>query len=405
MNQKKNNSTNMKRISKWIVGIVALCILIYLCANNIPGILKAISSIVSLFIPLILGVVIALIINVPMRSIEKRLFAKTNKPKLVKLRRPLAIILSELLVFGIFILVALLVVPELINAITILSGNLIKFINTLSQYEATIDFSSLPFGEYINLDQINWQQIESQIESFVKSQSSTVVNTALSTAFSVAGGFINFVVGFVFSIYTLFHKEKLEQQAKRLLCAWLPAGISNYTIHVASVFSKTFRSFISAQTTEALILGSLCALGMMLLRLPYVTMISALVGVTALIPVIGAFIGTIIGAFMILTVDPFQTIVFVIFLLILQQIEGNLIYPKVVGASIRLPAMWVLAAVTIGGSIGGPIGMLIGVPTTSALYTLIREATENREAKLSAENTVEDENSSPETTEDTLSEQ
>ena len=335
--------------------------------------------------PLIVGAVIALIINVPMRSIEKRLFPKTNRPGLLRLRRPLAIISAELLVFGIFILVAALVIPELIKAIALLSGNLLSFIDRLAQLESTVDFSKLPLGNYLSQIDIDWNEIKISIEQLVKSQGVNAFNTALSTAGSVAGGLLNFIVGSIFAIYALFHKEKLQKQAKRLISAWLPSKTARHIFHISSVCCDTFRNFIAAQTTEALILGSMCALGMMILRLPYVPMISALVGVTALIPVIGAFIGTIVGAFMILTVDPIKTLIFVIFLLILQQVEGNLIYPKVVGASIRLPAMWVLAAVTVGGSAGGPLGMLVGVPTASALYSLIREATEHREQKILSE--------------------
>ena len=388
MSQKPKRS--VKRLAKLIIGIAAACILIYIAASNLPGILSGVSKVISLFIPLIVGLVIALIINVPMRSFEKRLFAKTNNPKLLKLKRPLAIVLAELLVFGIFVLVALLVIPELVKAIALLSSNLINFIDKMAQFESSIDIRDLPFGNYLTLIDIDWEQIKNEIELFVRSQGSNVMNTALSTLSSVAGGVINFVVGFVFAIYVLFHKKKLQSQSIRLMNAWLPSKLSRYSQHVASVFNDTFRNFIAAQTTEALILGSLCAVGMMILRLPYIPMISALVGVTALIPVIGAFIGTIVGAFMILTVDPIKTIIFVVFLLILQQIEGNLIYPKVVGASIRLPAMWVLAAVTVGGSIGGALGMLIGVPTTSALYTLVREATEKREQRLASDEIPEE---------------
>ena len=382
----KRSDRRIKRLTKWIIGIAAACILIFIAASNLDVILSVISNIIGLFMPLIVGVIIAVIINVPMSSIEKRLFTKTNKPRLLKLKRPLAIILAELLVFGIFMLVAALVIPELINAVPLLANMLLDLIDKLATLESSMPLEDLPFGDYLaNFFDIDWNSARDAINSILRTYSGDFMNTALGTVGSVAGGLLNFVVGTVFSIYSLFHKEKLQSQARRLMNAWLPSRISRYSQHVASVFCETFKNFITAQTTEALILGSLCAVGMMILRLPYVPMISALVGVTALIPVIGAFIGTIVGAFMILAVDPIKTVIFVIFLLVLQQIEGNLIYPKVVGASIRLPAMWVLAAVTVGGSIGGPLGMLIGVPTASALYTLVREATEHREMKIAEE--------------------
>ena len=193
---------------------------------------------------------------------------------------------------------------------------------------------------------------------------------------------MTFFIGLTFAIYILAGKEKLKRQGFRLMRAWLPRRLGEVLIHVFSVCNQTFRHFIAGQATEAIILGSLCMVGMAILRIPYAPMIGALVGVTALIPVLGAFVGTIIGAIMILTVDPFKALVFVIFLLILQQVEGNLIYPKVAGAKINLPAMWVLAAVTVGGNLAGPLGMLLGVPAASAAYALLREATEKREARM-----------------------
>lgn len=384
----------MKRLAKWVIGIAAACIIIYLAISNIGSILGVVSEIISLFMPLIIGVMIAFIINVPMSSIEKRLFQKTNNPKITRFRRPLAIVFAELIVLSILFLLGALVVPELFNALPLLRDMLLGLISDLATLESNIRLEDMPFGEYISgFFNVDWQSIQNSINSLVINYSGDFMTTAIGTFGSFAGALLNFVVGTVFSIYCLFHKEKLQSQARRLMNAWLPSRVSSYTQHVAAVCCDTFKNFVTAQTTEALILGSLCAVGMMILRMPYVPMISALVGVTALIPVIGAFIGTIIGAFMILAVDPIKAIIFVIFLLVLQQIEGNLIYPKVVGASIRLPAMWVLAAVTVGGSLGGPLGMLLGVPATSALYTLIREATADREAALAEESGKSDENS------------
>ena len=184
-----------------------------------------------------------------------------------------------------------------------------------------------------------------------------------------------------FAIYILSGKEKLKRQGGRLMRVWLPQKLNDTLLYVFKVCNMTFRHFIAGQSTEAIILGTLCMIGMAILRIPYAPMIGALVGVTALIPVVGAFVGTIVGALMILTVDPFKAFVFVIFLLILQQVEGNLIYPRVMGAKINLPAMWVLAAVTVGGNLAGPLGMLLGVPAASAAYALLREATNRREKR------------------------
>ena len=196
----------------------------------------------------------------------------------------------------------------------------------------------------------------------------------------IASSFIDGIVAFVFSIYILANKETLARQISRLARVWLPNRFVDHMGHVCAVSGDVFRQFIVGQTTEAVILGSLCGIGMAILRIPYAHMVGALVGVTALIPYVGAFLATVIGAFMILTVNPFKALVFVIFLLTLQQVEGNLIYPRVVGAKINLPAMWVLAAITVGGNLAGPFGMLLGVPAASAAYALLKEATKKREA-------------------------
>lgn len=181
------------------------------------------------------------------------------------------------------------------------------------------------------------------------------------------------------SLYILGSKDKLKAQFTRLIRAWLPEGAGGYLIHVASVCNTTFRQFIVGQTIEAVILGLLCSMGMLILRIPYAPTIGALVGVMALIPIAGAWAAAFIGAFLILTVNPFKAVVFLIFLLILQQVEGNLIYPRVVGSKIQLRAIWVLTAITVGGGLAGPIGMLLGVPAASAAYYLLREATKKRE--------------------------
>ena len=198
---------------------------------------------------------------------------------------------------------------------------------------------------------------------------------------SVASSLIDGIVAFVFCIYVLANKETLARQFGRLARVWLPKQFTNTASHIITVCADVFQQFIIGQTTEAVILGSLCGIGMAILRIPYAPMVGALVGVTALIPYVGAFLATIVGAFMILTVNPFKALIFVIFLLALQQVEGNLIYPKVVGKKINLPAIWVLAAITIGGNLAGPIGMLLGVPAASAAYALIKEETIKREAR------------------------
>ena len=374
-----DTSEKRRKISKWFIGIFTCCILIYLGFRHISSVAGAISWLIDLAKPLLIGAILALIFNVPMSFFERNLRKKT---KLRKGARPLAIVLALALVFGMFIGITVLVVPELIEAVKLIIQIAGGGLDQLAQMETNTALMGTPVGQYFAKLDIDWLGLKTQMEEWFKSQSGTFVNQAVGAAGSFAGSLVTFFIGLVFAIYILSGKEKLKQQVCRLIHVWLPEKFGETLIHVSSVCSKTFRLFIAGQATEAIILGTLCMIGMAILRIPYAPMVGALVGVTALIPVVGAFVGTIVGAIMILTVDPFKAVVFVIFLLILQQIEGNMIYPKVVGSKIKLPAIWVLAAVTIGGNLGGPIGMLLGVPAASAAYALIKEATAKRENEL-----------------------
>lgn len=365
-----------KKLAKWLIGVVTACILIFLGIQNLGVVAGAVSWVMGLIMPLILGFVFALILNVPMRFFESHLWAKTNKEGLRKLRRPLAFIISLVLIIGILVGVVWLVIPELVDAVKLIVQSVIDLINTLNGMEAA-ELAELPLGSVLlNTD---WDKILNTLQTWLKNQGGAIVNTAVGTIGSLVGGVFDFFISFVFSVYILFNKDKLKAQAKRLVRVWLPKNVGEWSIHAAAVTGKNFRNFISGQSLEAVILGTLCMIGMLILRIPYAPMVGALVGVTALIPVVGGFIGAVVGAFMILTVEPVKAIIFVVYLLILQQLEGNLIYPRVMGSRVNLPGMWILAAVTIGGGIAGPVGMLLSVPIASTVYVLLREATAKRE--------------------------
>lgn len=364
-----------QKAAKWVVGVVSACILVYLGLRHMGMIAEAVGWLANLLKPLLLGGILALILNVPMSMIETRLLKKLRRGK-----RPLAILLALILVVGIFVGVAFLVIPELLEAITLIVQIVRDGLEQLAGLDHTGVLAQTPFAEWIN--NIDWLGLSAQLETWLKEQSGSLASHAMGAVGSVVSGIVTSVIGLTFAIYILAGKEQLKRQTSRLLRVWLPARVSSGVIHVASVSAGTFKLFIAGQATEAIILGTLCMVGMAILRLPYAPMIGALVGVTALIPVVGAFVGTIVGAIMILTVDPFKAVVFVIYLLILQQVEGNVIYPRVVGSKINLPAIWVLAAVTIGGNLAGPFGMLLGVPAASAAYALIKEATALREQRM-----------------------
>ena len=372
-----------KKLARWLIGIATACILIFLGVQNINVVADAVSWVTGLIMPLILGFAFALILNVPMRFFESHIWSKAKKKGLQKLRRPVSFIISLVLIIGILVGVVWLVIPELVSAIKVIVQGVIDLVNKLSAMSEA-ELAELPLGSVlINTD---WDKLLDTLQTWLKNQSGTIVNTAVGTIGSLVGGIFDFFISFVFAIYILFSKDKLKAQAKRMIRVWLPKNFGEWSIHAASVTSQNFRNFISGQSLEAVILGVLCMVGMWIFGFPYAPMIGALVGVTALIPVVGGFIGAGVGAFMILTVDPLKAVFFLIFIVVLQQLEGNLIYPRVMGSRVNLPGMWILAAVTVGGGIAGPVGMLLSVPIASTVYVLVREATDNREKKIAISN-------------------
>lgn len=367
---------NRKRISLWIIGIIAACSLIFLGVQNISSVAGAVRWLIKLISPLIIGFGVALVLDVPLQFFERHIFSKTEKPLLRKMRRPVSFVVSILVILGILAGIVVLVIPELVEAVKVIVQIVTDFVNKLLAMSEE-EILELPLGEYlINFD---WKGLLTTAQEWLKNQGGTLVNTAFTTISSAVTSIVNFGIGVVFAVYVLLNKDKLSVQLKRLMKVWLPEKTSSTLLHAASVAGSNFRNFISGQTLEAMILGGLCMVGMLILKIPYAPMVGALVGVTALIPVIGGFIGVGVGTVMILTQNPLKALIFIIFFVVLQQFEGNIIYPKVMGSRVKLPSIWILAAVTIGGSVAGPLGMLLSVPCASTAYTLIREATDNRE--------------------------
>lgn len=388
----KFNINDGKKIAKWVLGIVFFGILLYLGVRYINYVASAFLWMFNLVRPLVIGFVLALIINVPMRFIESHLFSKTKRKFLLKLRRPMSLVLSFLSIIGILIGIIWLVIPELVDAVLLLADTVKDYATRVIQLQNQGRLSEIPFGSY--LANFDWSKVSNSVQDFITTEGSQLVNTAVGKVSSVIGGIVDFFIAIIFSVYILISKETLKKQVVRLVKVWLPAKFGKWLIHAGEVAGGIFRNFVSGQTLEGLILGLLCFVGMLILQLPYSPMVSVLVGVFSLIPVVGAFIAAFVGAFMIFTVSPFQALVFLIFLVVLQQLEGNLIYPRVMGSKINLPAMWVLTAVTIGGSLAGAVGMLFCIPVFSTIYVLVKEATQNRENKLAensfAETTVDD---------------
>lgn len=333
--------------------------------------------------PLIVGCVIAYIVNIVMSAFE-RLYPKTKRKIFTAIKRPLCMLLAYAAVILVVVLVVYMIIPELVECVQLLIDKLPGAIETAYNWlDARFDMSYLMSegSSYIQNGNIDWQGIIEKAGSILMTGVGGAMGSIFSIVTSVFSWIVTLVVAIVFSIYLLLGKEQIGRQFTRLMESYLHSRIARRVQYVVKVVDSSFHSFIVGQCVEAVVLGCLCIIGMLIFNFPYATMIGCLVGFTALIPVAGAYIGAAVGAFMIFTVEPLQALLFVIFLVVLQQLEGNLIYPRVVGSSIGLPGIWVLAAITVGGGVMGVAGMLLGVPLFAGLYQILRDDLRRRERR------------------------
>lgn len=359
---------------KKILLVITYALVLLVVVLNIEAVLSFFGWVFVLLIPFIVGLSIAFILNVIMRSIEERLFSKFSG-RIDRFKRPIALVMSLVIVLGLIFLLLFLVIPELANTIEIVSDKLPGAMETFENWSKGI-IGDLPFDlPEIELD---WEKVTEWSASFLGKGSTALFSTTLGITSSIFSALLNTLLGLVFAIYLLLMKETLAKQMKKLLYAYLAKEKVEKILSVADRANSVFSQFVTGQFTEALIIGVLCFVGMLIFGMPYALVISALVGFTALIPVFGAFIGTGVGALLIVVVDPMKALWFILFIIVLQQVEGDLIYPKVVGDSIGLPGIWVLAAVTIGGSAFGVLGMLVGVPLSALLYSLLKDSVNYR---------------------------
>ena len=323
---------------------------------------------------LLLGCVIAYVLNILMSFYEKHYFPKSNHRTVLKSRRIVCMLAAILTLVAVVALIIGLVVPELVACVRLLAAEIPLAIDWAIVWleETGVLAAIMSEDAAASLTQINWQEKIAELASVLAAGVGDVAQVAVGAVTATFSGLAKFAIGLIFAIYLLMGKERLTGQLKRVMEHYLIPSWNEVICYVVGVFNNCFHKFIVGQCIEAVVLGVLCILGMSILKLPYAMMIGTLIGFTALIPVAGAYIGAGVGAFMILTVSPMQALIFLLFVVILQQLEGNLIYPKVVGSSIGLPGVWVLAAVTIGGGLMGIPGMLLGVPTAAAVYQLVR---------------------------------
>ncbi len=354
--------------------------ILYLSIHYFPQVAKFIETLIAASASLLIGCVIAYLVNILMSTYEKIYFPNKKHTFFVKSRRPVCLIWALATLLGVIALVVGLVVPQFVSCMELLISKAPAFLDKLSERLQTWDFLPDNILEYFK--SINWEEKFNQFGGILTSGIGSVFDFIVNTVSSVFSGIITAVLAIIFAIYLLISKEKVLGQCDKLFSHYLKKKWYDKIKHILNVLNICFRKYIIGQCLEAVILGILCTIGMFILRIPYAAMIGALVALTALIPIAGSFIGAIVGAFMILTVSPIKAIIFIIFLIILQQVEENLIYPRVVGTSIGLPSIWVLAAITIGGGVMGIIGMLIGVPLAAAIYKLLKEdIDENKQIK------------------------
>lgn len=360
---------------KDIIIIISYIALVIFALVNFSKIFVFLGKVISIFSPFLLGIILAFVLNVLNNFIEKKIFGKIKPSKIWnKIKRPLCITLSLILVFLTIFFVMNLLIPQLKNSASLFTDTLpaykediIGILNKFDVDESTVN----KVGEYLD----NFGKV---ITDYIKGNSKDVITVTTEVATSVVNIISKGIITLVFAIYMIAQKETLSRQINKVMKAYLKPKTINKINTVGTLANKTFSNFVTGQCLEALIFGSLVFVGMLIFRFPYASTIGVLLGFTALIPIFGAFIGTAIGFILIMMVSPVKAILFVVFIIVLQQIEGNLIYPRVVGKSIGLPGMWVLLSVTVGGSIGGILGMLIATPLCSLLYALFTKMVNDR---------------------------
>lgn len=365
------NRDNLRKIR----GLILFTVIVIVALWKYNLVLDALSFVVGIIFPFLLGGAIAFILNVPMHFLEHKLFGSMKaegKKWGKKLARPISLTLTIVIVIGIIAVVSLVVIPKLGGTFILLGRNIQDFIPKVQNWGEELFNNNKEIAAWINKMEIDWEKIMDSIMSFFKNGAGNVLDSTFTVAKGIVSGMTTFIIAFVFACYILLQKEKLNIQIRKVMCAYLNKGYVEKILDVCSLTYRTFSNFLAGQCLEASILGTMFVIMMTILRLPYALLVGVLIAFTALIPIFGAFIGCFIGAFLILMDTPMKALIFVILFLILQQIEGNLIYPKVVGNSVGLPSIWVLAAVSIGGSLMGIVGMLVFIPIVSVIYALFR---------------------------------
>ena len=378
------NSKNIKKIL-----FIILCgAIIFSAVQNFGVVTAFISKLAAIFSPIIAALCIAFVLNILLTALETKVFKfmdKSHKKFILKSKRPLCLVLTYLLAFGAVSLLMLVIIPDIIDTVTYLANKLPIFVNDARFWiEGLLDKFNLSQVDLPDI-KINWSALGKTVVNWLSGASNEIFGGAVNITTSVFSGVFDTIFSFVISVYILAQKEKIGRFTKRVIDAFIPQKGTSIIYHVSGRTYDLFAKFIGGQLTEALILGTLCFIGMSILRIPNALIISVLICVTALVPIVGATVGVITGFLLIIISNPVKAIIFVAFFLVLQQIEGNLIYPRVVGRAVGIPGVLVVSAVLVGGNIGGVLGALIAVPTCAVIYTLLREVVDWLHAKKTAD--------------------
>lgn len=370
------SNLSIKKIRELIVFTALLVVALW----KFDVVLDVLKTIGQIIFPFILGGAIVFVLNVPMSFLEKKIFENIKKENKAarKLARPVSLLLTIVLVVGVIALVMIGVIPQLTKTMGSLMINITDFIPQIKIWIRDFFHDNREIMNLVDQVQFNPDQAIRWGISLLGNGAGNMMNTTVSAVGSVVSGLATFFIAFSFACYVLFQKEKLHVQIRKVLFAFLPKQKADAFLKVCSLTYRTFANFLTGQCLEAVILGCMFVVTLSILRMPYALLIGVLIAFTALIPIFGAFIGCAVGSFLIFMVSPKQAIIFIIVFLVLQQIEGNLIYPHVVGESVGLPSIWVLAAVTIGGNLMGIVGMLVFIPLLSVVYTIFRKVVYQR---------------------------
>lgn len=371
---------NKKKLMFIFLG-VCLSIFLYWLLLETDQVISVFGGLYKVLSPFVVGAALAFVLNVPMRAIENWIRPVKNQ----NLRRSLAIVLTLVVIVLVLTGVLFLLVPQIIETVENLIDVLPDFFERMRNIAVTFmenhpELMEL-LVEYTDFESVDWSGLVQKVISVISGSLTSLADYLINAVVTLSSGIFNAVLSFVFALYCLTRKEILARQGRRVVYALLPEKIGDHVIRIMRMTNVTFSRFISGQCLEAVILGCLFAVSMAIFKMPFIPLVSVVIAVTALVPIVGAFVGCVVGAFFILVQDPMLAIWFVVMFLVLQQIEGNLIYPRVVGSSIGLPGMWVLVAVAVGGDLMGVAGMLIMIPLSSVLYTLAREFTTSQLAR------------------------